>query len=133
MARSYFAHGDIACSISTYTASDNALMWTRVWPHKTRSFMPTTDNYLYIGQLFFWHINKCGLYMWMCTMHTDHISSSSVLGLICFSRKRFTFLSKRTPQQNFMVMGLRPKVYIPIALFRDTCLLHPTVLFDPPI
>ena len=31
----------IACSISTYSASDNTPMQTRVWHHKIRSFMPS--------------------------------------------------------------------------------------------
>ena len=31
--------GAIACSISAYAASKNALMQPRVWPHETRSFM----------------------------------------------------------------------------------------------
>ena len=31
--------GAIACSISAYTASDNTLMRSRVWPSETRSFV----------------------------------------------------------------------------------------------
>ena len=37
--------GTIACSISAYSASDNAPMQTGVWRHKTRSFMPSALPY----------------------------------------------------------------------------------------